>query len=354
MRMKYPIALACLLAGNLALAQKVDLDRYSFTVSYRDLPHMPVDTGFRSYDFQLQTGPLMRVAASQLRTAETVFIEGWIGQESGGDISVSLKMEDLLILKSDVVTREEVKKDKSGNIVSKKIWYAPLLTYSYGAFLQVKDRNGQQIQSRQLVSRGQQYTHKGAESASRQQAANLLLNMFTLTAELSQDVLNQTIRKVSNDLSYDYGYVEKRVNDGIWILDSRKHPEYDAFRRHWGNIQNALFRLQPQEPVDAVRQSLQDDLAYFEKLPLKYSGRDKADRKLRYACYYLLSRVYYWLDDPSSSVQAATSLTLNDYDTRDGKLLEADAVRLQELLRLNKRSSRHFPLYFDSMAATNQ
>lgn len=351
MKPKLMLALGLLLSLTLT-AQKVDLDRFRFTAAYRDLPSMPIDSAYHSYDFQLHTGPLMRVATNDLRGAETLFIEGWLGVPEHGDIGVSLNMEDLIIVKSDLQSREEIKKDKSGNITNRKTYHYSVLTYTYTARMAVTDKEGRQLQSRQLVSRSESFQHKGPEFASKAAAANLLLNMFTLTAELSQEVMNATIRQLSNQLTNAYGYAERRVSDQVWIIDSRKHPEYDTFRSHWAAIQHGLFRLNPNEGVEAIRISLIADIDYFEKLPLRYTGKDKADRKLRYAAYYLLSKIYYYLDDPDRAAEAANRLVLNDYDSRDGKLLEADASQLKDLFILNKRDSRHFPLYLESVVLT--
>jgi len=259
-------------------------------------------------------------------------------------------MEDLVVLKSDVSVREETKKDKAGNVVNRSNYYAPVLTYSYAARMEVRDKNGNQLQARQLVNRSQQFQYKGAEHGNRMAAANILLNQFQLTTEISQLVLNRTIRGLSDDLTWNYGYSERRVTDNVWVLDSRKHPAYDDFRMHWGNIRSALFRLQPDQPVDNIRESIATDIAYFEQLPLKYDGKDKSSRKLRYAAYYLLSKIYYYFDDPDAAALAANRLVLNDYDSRDGYSLENASRQLIESFRMNKRYSRHFTLHYEALA----
>ncbi|GAO43426.1 hypothetical protein [Flavihumibacter petaseus] len=347
-----------LLAGLLFLqgltAQKVDLDRFSFSVAYRDLPRQPIDSGYHTYAFQLQTGPLMRVAREQARGTETLYIEGWMGVVDGADIAVSLVMEDLVVTKSAIAEREEVKKDKEGKIISARRFYAPVLTYYYAARMELRDRQGRTLQSRQLVTRNQSFQYTGPEKSSRAEVSGLMMNSFDLTGPLSYSVVTKTIRDLSVDLTNSYGYAERRISDQVWVLDSRQHPEYEAFRQHWGNVKNGLILLQPDVPLDDVKRSIASDITYFESLPDKYSGRSKADRKLRYAAYYMLAKIHYYLDNPGLSATAATSLVLNDYDSRDGKYLEAAALELMEIFRINKRHSRHFPLYFDGMAATNQ
>ena len=340
---------AFLLIGIAAFPQKVDLDKYSFTASFRDLPRMQIDTSFHTFDFSYECGPLMKLAVGQDHPEESIYMDGWRKLPSNAHLNVHLQMEDLIIVKSDVQQREELKKDKNGNIVSKKTWYAPVLTYTYAARVSVTDYKGRSYQQYQAVSRNNQFQYKGVESASQFAAANILLNMFTITTMVSKDVLYKTISDVSHDLSYNYGYIERRNVEEVWILDSRKHPEYDDFRKNWAIIKNALFRMNPSDPIDGIREEVKPAIAYFEKIRKVYNSSKKGDRKLRYATHYLMAKLYYYLDDPDNQAREASDLILNDYDAWDGRGLEEGAGILKEQLRLNKRNTRHFPLDIASL-----
>ena len=330
------------------LAQKVDLDRYSFSVSYRSLPSVEIDTSFHTFQFDWDAGPLMKLSVMKDRPEEALEIEGWRRLTTGAHITVQLRMEDIIIMKSDVSQREETLKDKNGNVTGKRNWYAPLLTYTYAARVLVKDHKGVQLQQYQAVSRETQHTYKGTEYPSRSAAANILLNMMTVTTTLSRDVLYDNIQRLTNSLSRQYGYGELNVTDQVWILDSRKHPEYEKFRANWATIKNALFRLNPNEPVDDVKEEVKPAVAYFEKIRKRYNSSSKSDRKLRYASHYLLAKMYYYLDEPDLAVKEATDLVLNDYDSKDGRYLESAAFNLKQLLNMNKRKTRHFPLDISS------
>lgn len=337
------LGVVLLLAGA-AHAQKVDLDRYNFSVLYRVLPRVQIDTSYHTYNFTCETGPLMKVVNPNDQPQHMLEIEGWRRLDGLAHISVHLKMEDLIIMKTDVTTREEVKKDKNGNVVSRKNWYAPVLTYTYAAHVMVKDYKGRQMQQYQLVSRSNQHTYRGTEFGSRAAAANIFLNMFTITTQVSRDVLYRTINGLSNTLTEQYGYADRRSNEDVWLLGNRRHPEYDRFRSNWSIIKNALFKLNPNEPLDQVRMEVKPAIAYFEKLKKDYSGSSKGDRKMRYATHYLLAKLYYYLDEPDMAVKEASDLVLTDYDARDGRNLEAGATYLKEQLLLNKRKTRYFPL----------
>lgn len=65
---------------------------------------------------------------------------------------------------------------------------------------------------------------------------------------------------------------------------------------------------------------------------------------MRYASFFNLAKIHYYLDDPDAAMQAAGELMLNEYDEKDGRRLEAAATELKLLLKQNKFTSRHFPI----------
>jgi hypothetical protein len=338
----------CFLAFLQAIGQRVDLDRFSFSVNYRELPQFPLDSSFRTYDFNCQVGPLMKMAIGNESPAERLEIQGWKWLAANGHLTVQLKMEDLIITKSDISQREEIKKDKNGNVVSKKMYYSPLLTYTYAARVIIKDYTGRQIDEYQMVNRSQNFTYNGTESGSKIGAANVLLNMVFLTTQVSRDVLYRTIYQLSTNLTRQYGYLEKRVSDMVWIVANKKHPEYSRFRSNWGIVKNALFKINTNEPVGPIWEEVQPAIVYFEKIRKQYTDTDKHDRKLRYASHFILSKLYFYLDKPELAQREASDLILNDYDSRDGHHLESMANYLKNELAINNRSTRYFPLYTQS------
>ena len=65
---------------------------------------------------------------------------------------------------------------------------------------------------------------------------------------------------------------------------------------------------------------------------------------MRYASYYNLAKIYYYLDDADASMNEAGNLIMNGYDAGDGKVLEQMAMNLKSLFAQRQRNSRHFPI----------
>ncbi len=96
------------------------------------------------------------------------------------------------------------------------------------------------------------------------------------------------------------------------------------------------------KPIDQIKEQLKPAIDYFEKIKRKYTSTSKHDRKIRYASYYNLAVLYYYLDDPQMMMKEANGLVLNDFDTRDGKAFEQSATRLKNLFLQNNIYTRHF------------
>ena len=81
---------------------------------------------------------------------------------------------------------------------------------------------------------------------------------------------------------------------------------------------------------------------------------NKHDRKIRYASYFNLAVLYYYLDDPQAMLREASGLVLNDFDARDGKGFETTAIRLKNLFEETKTYTRHFPIDTSTFKGPNE
>ena len=81
---------------------------------------------------------------------------------------------------------------------------------------------------------------------------------------------------------------------------------------------------------------------YFEIIKTTYSGSKKHDRKIRYASYFNLAVLYYYLDDPEQMMKEANGLILNDFHTAVGKSFQETALRLKNQFQQSNIYTRHF------------
>jgi hypothetical protein len=344
--MKKPFTLGILLVMALAaMSQSVDLDRFYFTATYRELPRRGLDTSWRTYSVAVETGPLCKLVVKEDYLNQLVNIEGWRKLNRNAHILVRTKLEDVIVEKSQVVEREEILKDKQGKQIGVKKHYAMQLIYTYAAQTTVTDYTGRVVDEFPISDRSVKRTYTSQEYDSKGEVEMYFsYNAINITSELMRNIATSTFEGLSARLTSNYGYTQRTVNDFMWILDSRKHPEYDDHRKAFELVKQAMFTMTADQPVDKVREMLQPAIDYFEKVKKRYTSKNKKERKLRYASYYNLAKIYIYLDDPEAAMREATGLVMNDFDARDGRALETAANDLKWLLQQNKVQTRHFPV----------
>ena len=343
--MRKAIILFCLLAYIAGQGQKVDLDKFYFTASYRELPSQPLDTSYHTFSVSAESGPLTKVAVKPVEMEQRVMMDGWKRLQNGAHLQVQFKFEDVIVEQTSAKENVEILKDKNGKETGKRSTYVMQATYTYGATARITDYKGQFVASFTFASRDQKHVYNSESFPTSSEAlAYIRFGLVVVTNQLIKQSVNDAINSLNATLTYNYGYPDKMVNDFFWVLDSRKHPEYENHRRAWINFKQAISAMTPDEPLDKVKMELQPVIDYYNSVKKKYNSNSKADKKLRYSSYYNLAKIYWYLDDPDAGMKEANELVINGFDARDGKGLEVGATNLKMQLRSAKRATRHFPI----------
>lgn len=330
----------------LSTAQKsVDLDRHRFKVQYRSLPAMRLDSTYRTYDVQVETTQLMQSLLHDISPENSVVLEGWRKLPQDGHITIKVKLGDLVPGSVSVKERVVTTKNGNGQVTGTKTFYYQEVVYTFAATANIYDYKGMHIIDQELADRNYKQVYRSPEFALRPMAEGyFLLNSLAVTKELYRNSVNRAMHYLSERITDNFGFSEVTVNDYMWIIDSRKHPEYSAFRQVFRQMNEVLFNMDANTPIEGVREKLKPVIDYFEKVRRDYSSNNRHDRKIRYASYFNLAVLYYYLDDPQSMMREANGLVLNDFDTKDGKAFERTATWLKNLFQQNNIYTRHFSI----------
>jgi hypothetical protein len=340
----YPFIL--LLLPLLASAQRnVDLDKYRFTAQYRSLPKTRIDSTYRTYNVEVEGTRLMQSFLNELSPERTVILEGWRKLPAEGHLSIKVKLEDLLPESVSVKERIENIKDRAGQITGTRIYYREEVIYTFAATATITDYKGMHIMDMELADRGYKQVYRGPEFPIRKLAEGYFaINALTVTNDLYRNSVNRAMHYLSERITENFGFGEVTVNDFMWIIDSRKHPEYAAHRKAFQQLSDVLFGMNANNSIENVKEKLKPVIDYFESIKRNYTGTRKHDRKIRYASYFNLAVLYYYLDDPQMMMKEAQGLILNDFDSKDGKGFEQTAVWLKNLFQTANIYTRHFSI----------
>lgn len=324
--------------------KKVDLDKFHFSVQYRALPQVKLDSTYRTYNVVVEGTILMQNYLQEMDPEKTVILESWKKLPRDGHLSIKVKLEDLLPESVSVKERIENTKDRNG-VITTKTYYHEEVVYSFAANAVITDYKGTHIQDEVLAQRQYKQVYNSPEFAFKKLAEGyFLLNTATVSRELYRNCVNRAMHTLSERITENYGYNEVSSRDYMWIIGSRKHPEYEDNRKAMQQLQEVLFTLNANTPLDGVREKLKPVIDYFEGIKTTYTTSSKHDRKIRYASYFNLAVLYFYLDDPQAMMKEANGLVLNDYDTRDGKGFEQTATWLKNLFQKNNIYTRHFTI----------
>ncbi len=328
-----------------SVAQRLDLDRFNFTAEVRTLPRYRLDTSYHTYDVQIETTKLMQNFMAEMTPEQSVFIDGWRKLEKQGHLTIKVRLEDLLPEGVSNKERVEPIKDKTGKQIGTRNFYYQEVTYTFAATAEVYDYKGAFIRSFDLANRSNKMTYRSPEFAIGKLAEGyFLVNSLAVTSQLFRSNTNRVMRTLSDNLTDDYGYSIANISDFMWIIDTRKHAEYQAHRVAFQKVKEVIFDLNAHTPIEGLRERLKPAIDYFDMIKRRYSGTSKHDRKIRYASYFNLAVIYYYLDDPQNMLREATGLIMNDFDAQDGRNLEANALRLKNIFQNTGIYTRHFPL----------
>lgn len=347
--MKKPLLFILLAYPFLSGAQKIDLDPFSITVKYRSLPKIKIDSTYKTYNVVVVGTNLMAPLLKNMSPEQTVLLEGWRKLPSDGHLSIKVNMDDLLPEAVSVKERKEVIKNRNGQITGSRSYYYQEVKYSFAATAVINDYKGAHILDVPLNSRDQKYVYNSPEFAFKPLAEGyFVLNTLKITADLYRQCVNNAMHNLSETITDNFGFSEVSSTDIMWIIDSRKHPEYAAHRQAFQQMSDILFSMNAGSDITKVKEQLKPVIDYFESIKNNYTGSNKHDRKIRYASYYNLAVLYYYLDDPQMMMKEARGLLLNDFDSKDARGFEQTATWLKNLFETTNIYTRHFTIDIDS------
>ncbi len=349
------LAIILIIPVSLSAQKRVDLDRFNFKVQFRSLPDIRLDSAYRTYNVTVSNTKLMEPFMKGLEPEHTVNLEGWRKLPSEGHIQVSIKLQDLLPESVSVKERTVNVTNKSGAITRTNTLYYQEVVYTFAATANITDHKGAHIMDQVLADRGFKQVYTGPEFSVRGLAESyFVINAASVTKDLYRNCVNKAMHYLNRRITDNFGFGEVTVNDNMWVVGSKKHPEYEEYRKVFKILNEVLFSMSANVPIDGAREKLAPVISYFDKIKNDYPSTKKHDRKIRYASYFNLAVLYYYLDDPEMMMKEANGLVLNDFHTSIGKSFQETAMRLKNQFQRTNINTRHFSINTNSFRGPNE
>lgn len=334
MKNAYLSLLVLVFSSVTVFSQRANLDRAYFDVSYVKLPTKPIeDSAKRTF--------------SANRNA--ILISGFTRVRTNGHLQVNHVFNGTTNGELDIKRTKKEKKDKNGNVTSVTYSYRIHVEYvSTGGFSVVNTVNPQDNYQTNYRERSN-YVSQVFNSYNK---ASLYYrnNRYTIKRRYRNEHRSAMEAAINRYLNDTYGYEIKNHNDQFWILGSTKHPEFDNHKDLFSRAKSVFDKMNHAQPVDALRAEFEPIIQDFESIIPKYPGTKKREKKMRYASYYNIAQIYYYMDQPEKAKEYAQKLIDNDYDKSDGKRMIRSANSMIDKLKLNGMSSRHMEVITKNIA----
>lgn len=317
------------------ISQKVDLDKYFIKVAYLQLPsnQLPVEYSTFSTKFIANGINLYDVGyMNREGDLESIYftISGFKKVKTGGHLSIKIQIDGYDMGKPEIVKKEDKSKDKDGKetiSTSYKLTFKYLVPMRYT----IADLNGVIIQDGSLAEGTSTKTYESGAYTTTTALENYWKeNGITIKRSLIRSFMSEKLSAFEIKLNNEIGYTPRTIDEILWSTDSPKHPENEQFRKVCDDVKIAMGEMTSEKSLSLEK--VKPAIEYFEAILKKYTKDEKPERKLRYASWFNMATIYYWLEDFDNAIRCCDGLVANDYDKSDAKDIKQNSERMKKIL----------------------
>jgi len=332
-----------LLLHSIVFAQKVDLDPQQIPVHYLKMPTSPLPIEYTSYSTAItaKPGDLSALGLQESMVQNYLVVPGFSKSNGPANFSIELKLGSFSYTNTPTVNNtSSTTKDKNGKVITTYTYFV-VVSYQQNLGIHVRDDKNTVLWDFYTLSFPRDYksgnfnTYKDAYEFSN----------YALRQEVAKQANREVVSELSNirrTLASKYGYAPTKDQAKLWILDSDKHPEYQAYQDAYKTAKSAFALMHANKPLDTVKQAVRPAMDVFFQKKDTYDAKEKSGRKMRYSCLFNLATIYFWLEDYEEAAHYANELITNDYDGKDGKSILADIEEVRTAFKKCGHNSAHF------------
>ncbi|MBP6385908.1 MAG: hypothetical protein KA327_04750 [Pseudarcicella sp.] len=326
-------------------AQKIDVDRMKYTGQFLHLPTNPFPLEYTTYStmFTVRAIDIDRIGydigPKQLE-AKQLNIPGYKKLTEGGHFIIKVLIDGYRTSSPSVKTYEEKYKDNNG-VTRTNYTYGLTFRYAVPITYEILDSEGNVLRDGLINGGGSEQLYSSPVFNSSYQLDEYWKEKgYAIKDKTIRDFIIGSITDFSNTLKNELGYYEDKSYMHLWATDSPKHPEHLEFLKNCSETKMQLEFMTVEEPLNAEK--IKKNISYFESILTKYTADEKADKKLRFAAWYNLGYIYYWLEDFDNAIRCGEGLIMNDYDKLDGKFINDLSLSGKKLMAKSILKSRHY------------
>lgn len=333
------LALSFLLSFYSAQAQSTDIDKEPIEINYVRLPEKPVlNDANRTFSVLSLNSEVLTQSLPELYFESEIKLSGFTKLNNDAFIAIQSKLIDVTLISNDIDSTPKSRTDKDGK-VTRWTEYKTIIKYRTEGSVTVTSAD---------QSINEVFTFNGNKTKSSKvfdnyESARAFRNSNAIKT-LRINFIKNVISTVNSRISSLFGYKEIKSKKNLWVLDSKKHPEYENHKTNFKIVEEAFSKMKSYESLDNLKLEVKPALDYYKSILSKYEGKDRKSKKLRYASLYNIGWINYYLDNPDETATYGAKIIENDYDKADGKSLDKKAIELRDVFAINKTNTRHLKI----------
>ncbi len=324
-------------------AQKIDLDPKTVTTQIINLPAKTLPADVQTYSVVVNGGSNLQEWGFNAEQMAKQYgtLHGFQKVATNGQLRWVFEVSQFRFVGNEVKSTSSTSKDKAGReTTTYTYWYE--LTYVYGVSAQLIDEKATVLNT-YSVGEGQRHIHKSSDYSTYKAALDAYNSESSkVKTEVASNSIASAFSASYHNVNNQFGYQPTRESFRLYITDSPKHPENEAFMTNVKEAKRLFETLKADRVSDSAKVGLDKIKTYFKGVAEKYTSTEKADIKLRYASYYNNAQICQYLDNPDESSEWAKKLIANDFDKKDGERLIKNNDELKDRLKKSNQTSRRF------------
>ena len=315
-------------------SQSTDLDREPFRVSYVELPKKPIlDDTRRTYSVN----------------SNIISISGFSRVQAPGTLDLNYKFKGTTTGEVDIAKIKHEKKDDDGKVISVRYTYQANTHFTSTATLYtINADNGDNFEK--TFSSSSDYSSKEFSSYAKAES-HYNNNKYDIRSSHRVQHKRNIQGSINSYLNSNYGYVPyTNSSKYFWVLDSKKHPEYAKHQEAYHSLRTIFQKMEYDQPMDQIKKEVAPIITYYESVIPKYPGDKRKMKKIRFASYYNIAKIYYYLDMPDKVREYANKIITNDFDKTEGKGFLRSADALTKTLKTNQTTTRHMQVLTEDIS----
>ena len=339
---KFLLLFCTITAFTFSFGQKnVDIDDLKLKVTYRLSPARPQTPLFFYYNTQIDFGsPVIKNNVNIESLERSLSIDGQRKTEDAEKAKLTLEISFSEFLISEVDVKEHVYTNKDG---SKSYSYDLNIEYTMPKSYRILEATNV-VESqvyKTLTGAKKKYSHSSRFNTSREARNYWENNKETLSARFMRETTQELANGASYRASILYGFYVYTNDIRLRTTDEKKHPENIPFQEKANALKKALEAMTPETGLNL--DELKEIIEYFQAIPERFADpKLKADRKLRYAAYYNLAKLYTYAENMEKSDEYADLLIANDESPKDGEKIKKENTGIREIMGRTIIGTTHF------------